>query len=427
MNCNHKHHSQGFTLVELMVSITITSIVVGALYSVSRSATETFNQQQRAADMQLRLRLAMERLRSDITRAGYMATPNSADDPRVCPKPSPFLQGIAITRIASSSNPVPNTTGAGVSSTDINQYITPVRMRMVGNYTTTDEFLVESVDSDTHTIRLQHHTPQWASRVTSDAEFRRIFLPQNSSRPRLLRIMSPTGTMQYVTVTTGLWQRYDSSTSPTITVASGPTVIGPGAMVGTTVGCGISGLGAGSTLAPVDMVEYEIRNGSVMAATLPELYPTGAEAEAKSDLVRSMWSLGSDPEELPGTAQLVGEYAVDFDATVVADEGMGTGAVTMHAVAWGDDTGALGIAHYAADRIGPTSAVSGIFPQRIRSVLVRLSTRDRQQDPNFGWTQRSAENPLTRFRVNADRPGAARVRTLTTEIVLPNFAARNLR
>ena len=49
---------RGFTIVELMVSITITSVVVAALYTVANSATETFNQQQRAAEMQLRLRFA---------------------------------------------------------------------------------------------------------------------------------------------------------------------------------------------------------------------------------------------------------------------------------------------------------------------------------------------------------------------------------
>ncbi len=406
--------NRGFTIVELMVSITITSIVVAALYSVSRATTETFNQQQRAAEMQLRLRLAMERMRVDVARAGYMATPNSEVDPRVCPKPSPLLQPLSITRATSATNPIPNLTD--------NAFITPVALRMVGNYTTVDEYLVDSIAGNR--IRLQHHTPQWAARVTTAAEFNRIFTPVAGVN-RLIRISSPTGFMQFVRVVSGSWQRYDSPTQPELVVTPSPAVIGEGSMVGAGSGCGIAGLGTGSTVAPVDMIEYRLRSGATMRAVLPELYPSDAtEAALKTDLVRSEWTLDATPAEIAGTAQLVGEYAVDFDATVTADEGTGVSPVTMRGVAWGDDTN---INRYAENMMGAGSA-SGHFPQRIRSVLLRLSIRDRNQDPAFGWVARAAAtSPLTRFRVFTDRLGAARVRTLTSEVVLQNLAARNLR
>lgn len=403
----------GFTIVELMVSITITSIVVGALYSVSRATTETFNQQQRAAEMQLRLRLAMERLRADVARAGYMATPNSDVDPRVCPKRTPVLQGLSIARIAAGSNPVPNSA--------INTFITPVALRMVGNYTTADEYLVESVEGNR--IRLQHRTPIWGARMTQ-AEFNRVFLP-GGGRARMIRLTSPTGSTQFVRVTSGAWQRYDAVSNPYIDVSPTPTVVGESAMSGSTSGCGIVGIGTGSTVSPVDMVDYRIRNGTAMRATLGDLYPAdAAEAALKSDLVRSEWALDAVPTEIPGSAQLVGEYAVDFDATITVDEATGTGAVAMRAFAWGDDTN---LTRYADDMI-TSGTTAGRFPQRIRSVLLRLSIRDRTQDPAFGWVPRAtATDPLTRFRVYNDRLGAARVRSLTSEVVLPNLAARNLR
>jgi hypothetical protein len=173
------------------------------------------------------------------------------------------------------------------------------------------------------------------------------------------------------------------------------------------------------------MVDYRIRSGATMRTALPDLYPTdAAEAALKTDLVRSEWTLDTTPVEITGSPQLVGEFAVDFDATVTADEGTGVSPVSMRAIAWGDDSN---IARYAEDII-TTGSASGRFPQRIRSILVRLSIRDRTQDPAFGWVPRAASTlPLSRFRVFGDRLGAARVRTLTTEVVLPNLAARNLR
>lgn len=409
-----RHARRGFTIVELMVSITITSVVVAALYSVSRATTETFNQQQRAAEMQLRLRLAMERLRADVARAGYMGTPNSDADPRVCPKPTPLLGAISLTPALPTASPIPNTAD--------NLFLRPMTMRLVGNFTTADEYLVESISGNR--VRLQHRTPQWAGRVTTAAEFARIFTP-GAGRTRMIRIMSPSGFMQFVRVVSGTWQRFDSATNPELIVSPPPTVIGEGAMMGTMMGCGISGLGTGSTLAPVDLVEYAIRNGNAMRGALPELYPTDAtEAGLKSDLVRSEWTLETTPTEIPGTAQLVGEYAVDFDATLTVDDATGVGQVVTRSLPFGDY---VNIARYADDLIAAGTAV-GRMPQRIRSAVLRLSIRDRLPEPSFGWVQRAAAaDPLTRFRVYTDRPGAARVRTLSSEVVLRNIAARGLR
>lgn len=405
----------GFTIVELMVSITITTVVVAALYSVSRATTETFNQQQRAAEMQLRLRLAMERLRADVARAGYMATPNSEVDARVCPKPTVLLQPFSITRALSGTNPIPRPTD--------NAFVQPVTLRMLGNYTTADEYLVENITGNL--VHLQHRTPQWAARM-SPSEFTRVFISSDPTHPRMIRISSPTGTMQFYRVRSGTYQAPSSATNPELILDATPTVVGDAVMMGAGAGCGIAGLGTGSTVAPVDLVEYAIRSGATMrTTTLSDLYPSDAtEAALKTDLVRSEWAIESTSVELANSAQLVGEYAVDLDATVTTDEATGVSPVSMRAFAWGDDSN---INRYAQNMMGSGSA-SGHFPQRIRSVLLRLSIRDRLQDPSFGWVARSASTvPLSRFRVYSDRLGAARVRTLTSEVVLTNLAARNLR
>lgn len=411
----HQHrcakHQSGYTLIELMIAVLITSIVVGSLYSVSRQATQTFNQQQRTAEMQLRLRFAMEQLRADVARAGFMSTPNSFSDPRVCPRPTTLYQAIEISRPSPVRIPLPSD----------NQYITPVTLRLMGNYSSVDEYAVAGITGST--IVLQNQTPQWA-RVTSAARFNRIFMGAAGGR-RLLRITSPNGQSQYVQVIGGVYQTASSAALPELLVTPPPVLVGDGSS-GSSSGaaCGITGLGTGSTVAPITMVEYAIDN---LSAALPGLYPTDpTEAAAKSDLVRREFNLLPAPIEVPGSARVIGEYAVDLDVALAIDVGnpMGsaTGMVSIRTVPFGDSS--------ITQLIGGLSSVGAgtARPERLRSLIVRLSIRDRQQDPGFPWVQRPGANfPLTRFRVFGDRVGSAHVRTLTTEIAVPNIAMRNMR
>jgi len=401
-----RRREQGYTLVELLISILLTSIVVSALYAVSRTATDTFNQQQRTAEMQLRLRFAMEQIRADLSRAGYMSTPNSASDPRVCPRPTTAYQGLEIVR--TSPNPT-------VLPAD-NLYINPITLRMTGNYVTADEYTVAGVSGST--VSLQNQSPQW-TRVQSQAEFNRIF--GTAMSPRLIRIMSTSGQMQFAVSMGGTWVNSSSTGLPTLLLTTTPLVQGAGASSSSAgAGCGLAGLGVGATVAPIMMVEYQI--GS-LAARLGELYPVDSAARAaKTDLIRREFDLRPGPEEVTTAARLVGEYAVDFDATVAYDIGNPTNSIVaqpaMRTLAFGDSN--------ITTLVGSVTGGSA-RPQQVRSLIVRLSIRDREQEPSFGWVARGTTSALTRFRVYDNRTGAARVRSLVTEIAVPNLAIRNLR
>lgn len=400
--------NSGYTLVELLVAILLTSIVVTALYAVSSSATETFNQQQRTAEMQLRLRFAMEQIRADVSRAGYMGTPNSVTDPRVCPRPATGYQGLEIARTTPNPTVLPSE----------NLYIEPVTLRLTGNYVSGDEYTVAGVSGQN--IALQNQSPQW-TRIQSQGEFDRIF--GTAAAPRLLRIMSTTGQMQFAVSTGGTWVSSSAAGLPGLTLTSTPLVQGAGASASSAgAGCGLSGLGVGATVAPISMVEYNI--GS-LATRLTELYPVDtAVRAAKTDLIRREYDLRPSPVEIETAARLVGEYAVDFDASVAYDLGNPANTIvaqpSMRTLAFGDPT--------IATLVGSVASGGGVArPQQVRSVIVRLSIRDRDQEPSFGWVQRGSTSALTRFRVFANRIGAARVRSLVTEIAVPNLAIRNLR
>lgn len=405
---------RGYTLVELLISMLITAVTVVALYQVSRSATDTFNQQQRAAEMQLRVRFAMETLRADIARAGFMMTPNSATDPRVCPRPMIPIQALEVVRDGTPAIPLASD----------NVFVRPARLRMVGNYASLDEYRVAGINGST--ITLQNQTPQWAQ-IDSAPEMQRIFIGPSSGR-RLLRITSNTGSVQFVQVTGVAWQPSNGTSLPTLTVSPSPTLIGEGAGIGTQ--CGVSGLDVGATVAPLLMVEYSIASlysDAGQRARHRETYPADDTLAArKTDLVRREFNIQPDLVENVGAARVVGEYGVDLDVGLALDDGTPVGSLTgppaMRTLAIGDMT--IDTLAGSVSTLGATTA----FPQRIRAIIVRLSVRDRDQDPSFGWVARgAATEPLTRLRVFNDRPGAARVRTLTTEVALPNLALRNLR
>jgi len=208
---------------------------------------------------------------------------------------------------------------------------------------------------------------------------------------------------------------------PTLLLTTTPLVQGAGASSSSAgAGCGLAGLGVGATVAPIMMVEYQI--GS-LAARLGELYPVDTAARAaKTDLIRREFDLRPGPEEVTTAARLVGEYAVDFDATVAYDIGNPTNTIVaqpaMRTLAFGDSN--------ITTLVGTVTGGSA-RPQQVRSLIVRLSIRDREQEPSFGWVARGTTSALTRFRVYDNRTGAARVRSLVTEIAVPNLAIRNLR
>jgi hypothetical protein len=324
------------------------------------------------------------------------------------------LQAIEVVRDSTPAIPLP---------TD-NAFVRPMRLRMLGNYTSLDEYRVAGINSTT--VTLQNQTPQWAA-VDSVSEMQRIFLGPINGR-RLLRITSNTGSIQFVQVTGVTWESSNGTTLPTLTVSPPPTIIGEGAGIGTQ--CGVSGLDVGATVSPIIMVEYGIDslfNDTVQRARHRETYPVDDTVAArKTDLVRREFNVQPELVENAGATRVVGEYGVDLDVGVALDDGNPVGSPTgvpaMRTLGFGDT--AIETLAGSVSALGASTA----FPQRIRSIIVRLSVRDRDQDPSFGWVPRvAATDPLTRLRVFSDRPGAARVRTVTTEVALPNLALRNLR
>jgi type II secretory pathway component PulJ len=386
----------GFTIIEVLVALGLTSVVAIGLFTLSRVATQTFQQQQRVSEMQLRLRSAVEMLRSDLTRAGYHGTPNSASDPMVCPRP--VVPVVSFAAALDTPNP---TFLAGD-----NRFIQPVVVQITGNMSSTDEYKIGAVVLNR--VRVQHRWDEW-ERVRSAQDMDRIFSPG-----RLVRLRGLDGSMQFGTVRSTDYRdaRQPITNMPTIDLEQ-PVVVNDG----TTSGCGLnSSLG---WIAPVSTIEYRIMNAAGIAANA---YVGSAPfIDGKMDLVRrEMRRSGGTLQAVPGSELLVAEYAVDFAIGAVFDEGaLLTSEPRIVRYGFNDP---VVFQRLTMPGAGASQA------HRLRAITFRLSVRDRTQDPEFGWTQRgSAAEPLTRFRVSALLPGAARVRTATGEVSLVNTSTRNLR
>ena len=157
---------QGFTLAELLVAIGLTSVVAVGMYSLSQVSAQTFQQQQRVSEMQLRLRSAVEEMRADLARAGYMGTPNSLTDPMVCPRPLGVIQGLQLTT-PGGTLPSGNAYANPTVESGSNQFIAPWALTIVGNFTSTDEYRVMGITNSGLTIRLQNSTPTYLDRLNT--------------------------------------------------------------------------------------------------------------------------------------------------------------------------------------------------------------------------------------------------------------------
>ena len=154
---------RGFTLIELLVSLVAGLIVGLAVVSLSKNVANQFYEEVRANAAETSVRLASQRLRSDLSRAGLMTTGNIFSDPRTSHAvggngakgllPLQHLTGIRIVTSGSltpqpayglGGAPTPpgdfGTTAADQASAPGGTALTPDAFAVYGNLTSGDEY-----------------------------------------------------------------------------------------------------------------------------------------------------------------------------------------------------------------------------------------------------------------------------------------------
>lgn len=396
----------GFTLLELMVALVAGLIAVLAVYYVSSASARHFHEQQRVAQTQTAVRMALQQMRRDISRTGLFGTPNSQREQQCLTPPRPVHSIVFQDDIDTAV--LPNAPANGVSAD---------RLRLSGNFVTSDAYFISTLSGNGGSAFLQ----------TSWQGFRRDFglwntdqlvggaaMPIGYNGNALREVFVP-GRMVHIQNSQGYHFFLDISG----VVADGATP--PQVQFRQNLPIGgtcVGGLADGAMIAPVTAVEYAVVNPRA-DAELADLLGVGstvaldqATGRVNSVLVRRDVDLQTNTP-VPGTTRVVLEYVADLNYEFVFD-----------------DQATPGNAAVLVRRTGPQSAAllnGGLaaVPHRVRSVIVRLSARTAGEEPGFPFV---AGGPaLTRYDVNPDVPGAARVRTLETEIFLPNLASRNLR
>jgi type II secretory pathway pseudopilin PulG len=438
----HARRQEGFTLIELTVSLLAGLIVALGIVGLSRDATHTFHEEMRGSAAEANLRTAVDRLRADLARAGYMSTGNVITDPMISKLPGVVdpinaaflglarLSSIYLNQGNQAGLPTPLSTTNGVS---------PDAIDIAGNMTTTDQYevsVIQPAAGGCQQIFLNAQSPSMyrvlGLGAQGPAELNNLFqpTPPGIGGQFAVRLVDKTGHSQFLatcaTNPTGIGG--PDGATPFISVDPQTPVLM--ANVTGTVG-GLSGYGSGALVNPVQIVRWQILPATAEPAQYSAsplvgqpLSPTVTDP-TKYDLVRSyVDALTGNP--IAATMEVVAEYAVDLVFAFSVDQGSSLQpAITTFPFDMPPGTGsplwALNIVN---------APLNGIDPARIRSVRVRLATRTSEPDRTLNVAVPNPIGPsMYRYCMLAggcsttNTAGVlqyARVRTVTAEVSLPN-------
>jgi hypothetical protein len=390
----------GFTLVELMVAMVGGLFVSMAVFAIAKHSSSFAMRQSRVADATLQSVVGFERLRADISRAGFLTTPNMVDDPALC---RGVVYPIWLRRMASIFiEPVP--LPALSSEITLNGF-TPQRIVLTGNYASGNQFAVrEIIEGPPVQVVLQPNRLGMAEigypAAPVEATLSRVFVAG-----RALRVVDKTGRVQF-----GEIAGVTAGANPAITLAVDPPLQ---FRSGSEVGCGIEGLGVGMVANVVNIIRYDLRDLTNEPGYKPMFRGGPSYESTRRELVREELDLNGNP--YADTLELISEYTVDLGFSLLVSQG--TSGLQPISPA--------NVAQYAGT---PGKLETGKGPQHIRAVRFWLSTRSQEADREAPIDYTAAVPGPTHLRMSMDPtnpalPPFARVRTLQTTVPLNNQAS----
>lgn len=380
------HPEQGFTLIELMVALVAGLIAISSVYTISKASSQNFHEQQRISQAQMASRMALEQIRLDVQRAGFLGSANTATERTCLPMPDGQHFGAIQVQQGAATGSLPNAGTNGVQAD---------RVTMVGNYATTSRYVIASaigtlarIDGSTQGFR-----DSFGIQGTDfDADvFNDVF-----RAGRYLHIEDTDGDHFFVRITGTDAGSLSVNFTPSLNSGSGNCV---------------SGALRQAFVSPLMRIEYTVVDAGNATVNLNNIFggPAQQTLDAQRGTVPSVLirrEVAFDPAAtpVPNSERIVLDFVANFDVDIIADTNAAPGLPPN--IVLMDDFA--------------TQALTLNNPQQVRSVIIDLATRTADQDESFPFVPRAANAPLTRYQVNPGRPGAARVRGLRAEVFLPN-------
>ncbi|GAB4204176.1 MAG: hypothetical protein OHK0013_18910 [Sandaracinaceae bacterium] len=387
---SRRRRRHGFTLVEMMVALTIGALVIGTVYTIGSSAARHFHEQQRISQLQLSVRLALDRIRRDVARAGFLGTMDSRTDRTCGPPLGTIIHAIDIVDAQGTAAFVGQPGFVpGVSQADA--------VTITGNFRTGDAYRIRSWSNFNMEL------------ATTWQAYRRSFSQDPSTNvmdPALVQATFARDTPLLVRGPSGLRVWTTSAGADADTGGTRARISTTTAYQNDACRVAVPGLNhfcADCTVAPVSAVRYEIVRAAPPLGPTPAMRPITGE---NTVLMRTEINPVTGAV-LDGPMPVL-EYAVHFDIDAYVDTAAGANPT---AIALRNDVEA--------------QLATINTPARIRGVRISLAARTARQDPQLseGLAPLADGTPRV-FDVFGRGPGsgAARVRSAYTEVFLPNMA-----
>lgn len=394
-------HKRGFTLAELLVSLTGALFISIAMFSIAKHTSALYQREARVSTANMTAVVGFERLRADLSRAGFMASPNIQRDPRICGRPATEpgwpsqLSELASLRIEDvPSKELPDVIPANG--------LTPQQITLGGNYSTSEAFAARSITESggNYVVTLQVRSGAMSRLGYSEIGADRLALLESAfPAGRALRIVDKAGRHHY-----GSISRVTAGDDPSITLTGDSPAIR--FRSDSAIGCGIRGAATGALVNTVNFIRYTLRDLRGEPRYAPVFRGLGPSYDdTRIELVRE--ELDTQGNVLPETVELIAEYAVDlrFRLTVAP--------TTSTPLRYIDEAG-------ASDWAGALEDLPiGQGPQLVRTVHSWLSVRSREADRQGNTSVE--DGPVYRIDLNTDTENTfARVRTIQARIALHN-------
>ncbi|MEI9951105.1 MAG: prepilin-type N-terminal cleavage/methylation domain-containing protein [Pseudomonadota bacterium] len=401
--------SAGFTLVELMVALTGGLFISLAVFALARDSGRFYQREARMANATVSGLIGFERLRADLGRAGFLASPNAFRDPRLCTVPNgdwpAGLKNLASIQLSTPVDTYPALTANGR---------TPPIITLAGSYSSSDVFGAKIVPDGPNVI-FELSTKEGAGAL------RRLGnsgMPDNDTMKAVFPLLRTLRIVQNGKQYYGQIVGAAGGAQPTVTINSQPPVQ---FRSGSLIGCGLSnvvGSGASTpTINVVNFIQYAVRPPQTPTAIAgyQNLFTNSADGPGeagRTELTRV--ELDIEGHVLDRTEEIVAEYAVDLNLQVTA--------VTSITGCCDPNLAVLSPGDPLFNTFTGPSFGTGNTPELIRSVRVRLGVRSREADRTAAVANPAAQG-LFRFNIGSGTAETfARVRTFQADVALHNQA-----